>query len=481
VSHLRPTRLADAAARPLDDREQRHVEGCADCRRALDRVQVAQATLRAVADGDTPELSPAALVRAEASIRWTRVSPEPRVRRPFWAALGMAAVGAAAIALVTRAPQPRPRPAPVTIAHVTEPGPVVSGALTAMVTLVGGDVHVLRAGASVPLDLTTRLGAGDLLRTGANARAAAQWSEGSGFLLLGDGELALSRLEPRTQRLALGRGKVAVRVGPHEPGESLQVSTPDHVVSVHGTWFTVAAAEHVTSVEVLEGTVEVRARDGSSSTLLTAPAKAVFGLGRGHTTTMSAHEVARLRAASELNLMALWSTLDAVRAASGALVVSSQPPADLAVDGITLGPTPLSVRRPLGSHYVELARPGFLPSPQWTVVGREPGELRLALPPAPPVADSDSVPIEIESMVRRRATQIRACYERRLKRDPTLAGTVSLRLKVGQAGQVLRASVEDSTLSDAMVGECLRREAAGWSFAVGRNATVVYPFVFRPQ
>jgi hypothetical protein len=84
-------------------------------------------------------------------------------------------------------------------------------------------------------------------------------------------------------------------------------------------------------------------------------------------------------------------------------------------------------------------------------------------------------------MIRARASQIRGCYERRLKRDPSLAGTVSLRLKVGDVGQVQKVSVEESTLEDPMVAECLRKEAAGWSFVKGKNATVVYPFVFRTQ
>jgi hypothetical protein len=91
------------------------------------------------------------------------------------------------------------------------------------------------------------------------------------------------------------------------------------------------------------------------------------------------------------------------------------------------------------------------------------------------------VPVEIEEMVRRRATHIRGCYERGLKRIPSLAGTVSLRLEVGDAGQVRRVAVEESTLSDDVVADCLLHEARGWSFSVGRNATVVYPFVFRPE
>jgi len=184
---------------------------------------------------------------------------------------------------------------------------------------------------------------------------------------------------------------------------------------------------------VLEGTVEVTERDGSASTLLTAPARATFGRGRTASAPLSGHQAARLRAESEMNFMP-WTGLDAARAASGSLLVASQPP----------------------------------------------GELHASLVQAPPV-DEASAPVEIESMVRRRSTQIRACYERRLKRDPSLAGTVSLKLRVGDAGQVTRVDVEQSTLPDPLVADCLRHEAAGWSFAQGRNATVVYPFVFRTQ
>ncbi|MGZ3407018.1 MAG: AgmX/PglI C-terminal domain-containing protein, partial [Polyangia bacterium] len=294
------------------------------------------------------------------------------------------------------------------------------------------------------------------------------------------GELSRARLAPRIQRLELWHGQISVRVGPHEPGESLHVITPDHIVSVHGTWFTVASSQHTTTVEVLEGTVEVTARDGSESTLLVAPARAVFGRGRTASAPLSGHEAARLRAGSEMNFLA-WSGLEAARAASGALAVASQPPAELAVDGVVLGATPLEVRRPLGRHYVELTRADFRPLHQWISVGKEAGELHAALVHAAPARDEESAPVEIESMVRRRGTQIRACYERRLKRDPQLAGTVSLKLRVGDAGQVTRVDVEQSTLPDPLVAECLRREAAGWSFEQGRNATVVYPFVFRTQ
>lgn len=484
MTHLSPARLARMARRPLGAREQRHLDGCPVCAAALLRVQAAQAGLADAAALEPPELSPAAEARAEASIRWTRATPKLALRPRLVLAFGVAAAALAA-ALVwasrdwSRAPGDRRAPL---LAKVAAPAPGPDR-LQALVTLVGGEVRLERAGAGRRLGLEALLGVGDRLTTPPGARAAAQWSEGSGFLLFGDSELVLARLDARTQRLALQRGRISVRVGPHEPGESLHVITPDHVVIVHGTWFTVAAAEHGTTVEVLEGTVEVTDRDGAASTLLHAPVRATFGRGRTANSALSTREAARLRATSELNLMP-WPGLQAARAASGALLVASEPPAQLAVDGVALGPTPLALRRTLGRHYVELTRPGFRTLHRWVSVGPEPGELRLALVHAPPSEDVESLPVEadeLESMVRRRATQIRACYERRLKHDPSLAGTVSLRLRVGDAGQVTRVSVEQSTLPDPLVAECLRREAAGWSFSVGRNATVVYPFVFRSQ
>ncbi|HEX9101960.1 MAG TPA: AgmX/PglI C-terminal domain-containing protein, partial [Polyangia bacterium] len=417
-------------------------------------------------------------------IRWTRIPPTVPVRRPSHVGLGLAAAAAAAL-VVWNAREPRRNAyastAPSSAAHHTPAPAPRPDRLEALVTLIGGDVELAHGDTPArKLSLDARLGAADRLTTAGSARAAAQWSEGSGFLLSGDSELFLARLEPRTQRLELGRGQISVRVGPHEPGESLHVITPDHIVSVHGTWFTVASAQHVTTVEVLEGTVEVTNRDGSSSTLLTAPARATFGRGRTASTPLSGRQAARLRAESEMNFLP-WPGVDAARAASGALLVASQPPSELAVDGVVLGATPLELRRPLGNHYVELTRADFRTLHQWITVGREPSELRAALVHAAPAPDAESAPVEIESMVRRRATQIRACYERRLKRDPELAGTVSLRLRVGDAGQVTRVDVEQSTLPDPLVADCLRHEAAGWSFAQGRNATVVYPFVFRTQ
>jgi hypothetical protein len=315
-----------------------------------------------------------------------------------------------------------------------------------------------------------------VLATGGGARVGVQWADQAGFVVGGDARLGLQRFEAGHQRLALARGKLVVRA-PHAPGRALEVATPGHLVSVRGTWFTVAAYAQETTVEVLEGVVEVADLDGSASTTLRAPARAVFGRGRASSGALGAGEAARLRARDELSLVPfvdLKSALDT----TGLLRVGAEGEGTITVDGLPVGAAPLELRRARGRHLVELQRHGLAVTHKWIEVGPEPGELRLAGPPEP-VAPSE--PVEIGDMIRRRASQIRSCYERRLKLDHTLEGTVSLRLRVGDTGRVTQVKIEEASLPDPLVGECLRHEAQSWRFDVGRNATVVYPFVFRPE
>jgi hypothetical protein len=319
------------------------------------------------------------------------------------------------------------------------------------------------------------------MTTAEGARLAAQWGAGSGWLLDGDSEMGLPVLERARQRFELKHGKVEVRVA-HREGESLVVAAPAHVVTVRGTWFTVAGDRYRTTVEVFEGVVEVTERGGSATTLLRAPATATFWRGRTTTASLTERDAAARKAHSVLHLVPFPDAgLGAALDGTGLLSVRSEPEGALAVDGLPLGATPLVVRRPLGRHLVEITRSEWKPIHRWVSLGLETGELRLALVRAEEPPPEPNGPVSIEEMVHERGRQIRYCYERALKRDHTLAGTVSLRLRVGDAGQVLDASVEESTIEDPQIGECLRHEAAGWSFKTGRNATVVYPFVFRPQ
>ncbi len=490
-----PKKLADYHAGRLDVEAgaavEAHLAACRRCRTAELRTSGALDALREIRDGGLPTPAPASPARIEATLRWTRKTPRYVQPARLWK-LGVALSAAAAAAVLVawkpwRHPQPpsvsAPPPAPMVA--VEKPAPPRPQALGALVTLVGGEAAVARGGAPEQLDPRRLVLAGDAIATGGNGRVGLQWGEGSGALIGPRSSLTVARLEPLAQELALQRGEVAVRVGPHQPGEALRVLSPDHTVTVHGTYFVVATDGRGTTVEVLEGVVEVAAREGDgTSTRVAAPERAFFPRGKGTAKTarpLTGREAAALRQANEMGLLVAWTTPETALAQTGLVDVQTTPPAALVVDGVPYGATPLSLRRVLGRHLVELSRSGFSTVRRWIDVGPEPGELHLALLPS--AEEPESVPPaedEVQQVVKSRMRHVRACYDHVLKRDPTLAGSVTMTLKVGPAGQVLRTSVKDNTIGDE-VTTCLQHEVAGWVFPSARNAAIEYPFTFQRQ
>ncbi len=407
-----------------------------------------------------------------AAARWSR--PMPLVaptwagaRRPFWVVLSAAATLLLLVGVRARQPVAVPLP-PVVAKKSTLPTVAPSLALEAVVTLVGGRVTLTRAGQSLTVDGRSRLSGGDGIELAPAARLAAQWADGSGFLVTGPARMTVDRLTAARTSLGIERGQIDVRVRPGS-GQAVAVVTPRHIVSVHGTWFRVAASLQRTTVEVLEGVVDVAERDGSSSTLLRAPARATFGVGSARTGTLTAGEATRLRAESELNLS---STSES----TGLLHIDAPALANVAVDGVTFGQGSLAVRRPLGRHLVELTELGFTPARRWVDADQPLVTLSLALGP---LRTQDISADDLARTLARQRPQIQSCYERGLKRDPQLTGTIVLRLEIGEGGRVRRASVESSTLNDAPVVDCLVDHALH-SVYPGENVTVVYPLVLRP-
>ena len=87
------------------------------------------------------------------------------------------------------------------------------------------------------------------------------------------------------------------------------------------------------------------------------------------------------------------------------------------------------------------------------------------------------------SVIRANRRQVRNCYERALKQNHTLAGTVSLRLRVGNTGGVTGVHVGGS-LRDPAVFACVRNLANSWSFPApsgGSCAVLAQGFDFTPQ
>jgi hypothetical protein len=489
MGHVAPEKIADYLGGRLSGRKRErleaHLEACASCRTVQLRVQNAVETLRDLAGAQAPSSSSVGSARIEATLRWTtRQVPKYAPARPWRIALVGALAAAAAVVVVIKRPW-RHAPSPAaktelaqTAVQPREAPPIER--LDAVVTLRSGDVRV----GGAPLDARRHVGQGEALTTGAGARVAIQWGEGSGALLAPQSELHLARLESRAQELDLARGKVGVRVGPHQPGEALRVLTRDHEVTVHGTWFNVACDVHGTTIEVLEGVVEVSSREGDgSSTRVAAPERAFFPRGRGApegTRVLSGKEAGALRLAGEMGLLA-WTSAVRIDETTGLLDVATTPPAQLAADGIPFGQTPLMLRRVRGRHLIELSRPGFATISRWVTVGAEPGELHLALLPRDASDLTTSARDEVQAVFHARKRVLEACYEHGLKRDPSLAGTVTLAVQVGPAGQVLATQLKNDTLSksDPNVTQCMQHETAGWVFQKARDAVVEYPLTFR--
>ena len=76
---------------------------------------------------------------------------------------------------------------------------------------------------------------------------------------------------------------------------------------------------------------------------------------------------------------------------------------------------------------------------------------------------------------------IKGCYERALRRNPTLGGRVSIRFTIGGGGRVVSASASNNTISPD-VGSCIVARIRSLRFPPpeGGNVTFSYPFFFQP-
>ncbi|MCG8554153.1 MAG: AgmX/PglI C-terminal domain-containing protein [Proteobacteria bacterium] len=83
----------------------------------------------------------------------------------------------------------------------------------------------------------------------------------------------------------------------------------------------------------------------------------------------------------------------------------------------------------------------------------------------------------------RNRSRVRTCYERRLKVNNALQGTIALRLRVDAGGRVA-ATQASGSLRDNEVFSCVRNLAKEWQFPPpegGDCAVVAVPFNFTPK
>ena len=107
MSHVRPVDLADLLRGRLAEKQavraRAHLDDCADCRAAYARVCAANQSFDELLAAPLPEVG---VIRGEATVRWTRLAPAARVRKPFFVAFGFAAAAAALAVLWNPAPRP---------------------------------------------------------------------------------------------------------------------------------------------------------------------------------------------------------------------------------------------------------------------------------------------------------------------------------------------------------------------------------------
>ncbi len=85
----------------------------------------------------------------------------------------------------------------------------------------------------------------------------------------------------------------------------------------------------------------------------------------------------------------------------------------------------------------------------------------------------------IRRIVQRHINEVKFCYERELAKRPDLAGRVSIKFIISGTGAVQMAVVEDSTLGNASVENCIAGAVKRWTFPQpegGGIVVVTYPF-----
>lgn len=91
-------------------------------------------------------------------------------------------------------------------------------------------------------------------------------------------------------------------------------------------------------------------------------------------------------------------------------------------------------------------------------------------------------PATINSVVSSHRTSIRMSYEKYLKRNPNLAGKISVKFTISASGTVTRIIVFENTTQDTELEQEIVRKIRMWRFETipEGDVTVTYPFIFAP-
>jgi hypothetical protein len=108
---------------------------------------------------------------------------------------------------------------------------------------------------------------------------------------------------------------------------------------------------------------------------------------------------------------------------------------------------------------------------------------KVAVKPAVSAGDLDFDGGDVKGLgrvVRRYQGQLKYCYERRLKENPSLSGRVVLGWTV-EAEKAIDVYVAENGTGDAEFAKCLKGKVARWNFSGVEDGDAKQPFVFTPD
>jgi hypothetical protein len=100
---------------------------------------------------------------------------------------------------------------------------------------------------------------------------------------------------------------------------------------------------------------------------------------------------------------------------------------------------------------------------------------------APEVEGDLSQDVIVKEM-RKNMRALKDCYERQLKRFPTLSGKISVSFEITDSGRIGQTDIVEDTMKNADVKQCILSRARSWRFPKpsGGSVFVTFPFVFSP-
>src|SRR5688572_24069586 len=105
--------------------------------------------------------------------------------------------------------------------------------------------------------------------------------------------------------------------------------------------------------------------------------------------------------------------------------------------------------------------------------------------PAPAVVLGSMSKESIQQVIHRSLARVRYCYEKQLRRNPSLGGRVVVFFGIGADGGISDLKISSSTLGDPEVEKCMLKALAPLRFPKppdGGTVQVSYPFLFsRPE